>query len=100
MYLIKSETEGRVFECALQFAAYRYEYKWPCSNVLYAASFVGRPSAANALAAGMMSNLGRSFKITSPESEVSARIDKSLHAVSDRVGDVLHVIALPQKTIE
>lgn len=97
MYLIKSETEGRVFECALQFAAYRYEYKWPCSNVLYAASFVGRPSAANALAAGMMSNLGRSFKITSPESEVSARIDKSLHAVSDRVGDVLHVIALPPK---
>ncbi len=90
--LIRSESEGRVFECALQFAVFA------AYDSLYAASFVGRPAPAQAIAAGLVSSSKKWFTLVMDDGKTN-RIQSSadtVRVVTEKIEDVVHVLVLPK----
>ena len=93
MYKISTESEGRTYECDLQFAVYgghAYNLR------LYAASFTGRPSPVQAISAMILSNTAYCIVLTLPDKRRYMSCQNA-YVAADRIGDVSHAVIMPKE---
>lgn len=93
-YLISTTEDGKVFTCSLHFAV------MTTYGTIAAASFVGRASAARALAAAAIKSSLIKFTIEIPSRPKSEYWFSSVRLFGKKVGSAWHVLLLPRSWFE